>query len=146
MRQVAELALHLHSHRKLSSVSLHGRNWTSRRKNTASERKMTATPARIASPYFTTSSGILAEPYNSFESCEGEGDGFEARRTEEPNFCRIADSLARSEIVKFFRAPLAMAVPSFLVNENDGDRDDLLVVVADGNFALYLGVGHGVSS
>ena len=105
-----------------------------------------ATAPTIVCPYLTTSLGILAEPYNSSESREGEGDGFEARRAEESNFGRIADSLARSEAVKFFRAPLAMTVPSFLVNENDGDGDDLLVVVADGNFALDLGVGHGISS
>ena len=105
-----------------------------------------ATAPTIVCPYFTTSLGILAEPYNSSESREGEGDGFEARRAEESNFGRIADSLARSEAVKFFRAPLAMTVPSFLVNEYDGDRGDLLVVVADGNSPFHLSVCHGISS
>src|SRR3989344_2310908 len=78
-----------------------------------------ATAPTIVCPYFTTSLGILAEPYNSVEDGEREGDTLLTDGTPEAYFRFSSASFARSDVVKFRLAPRAMTIPPFSVNIDD---------------------------
>src|SRR3990167_8239313 len=87
---------------------------------------------------------IIANPYlDSHEGEEGEGNSFKATGAPEENLCLRAASLARSDVVKFCRAPrCAMAVRSFFVDVNRVYGRQNFFVLAGDSRLLHAVISH----
>src|SRR3990167_11368504 len=87
---------------------------------------------------------IIANPYlDSHEGEEGEGNSFKTTGAPKENLCLRAASLARSDVVKFCRAPrCAMAVRSFLVYVDGGYGRQSFFVPTNDSRLLHFVVSH----
>src|SRR3990167_5950654 len=98
--------------------------------------RMARIPPTIADPYF-----------NSHEGKEGEGNSFKATGAPKENLCLRAASLARSDVVKFCRAPrCAMVVRSFLVYVNRVYGRQNFFMFTNNSRLLHFVVSHWLAS